>query len=118
MGKALLTFEELRTVIHEIECTLNLRLPTNLDEDFDNTILMPNHLIHWRNINEKCFNDSSGADMNKADAQNSSQYMKLVLQKFFNRSGKEYILALKGRDIYDKKRYSSYDNDLINDVVY
>ena len=52
--------------------------------------------------------------MNKADAQNSSQYMKLVLQKFFNRSGKEYILALKGRDIYDKKRYSSYDNDLIN----
>ena len=46
MGKALLTFEELRTVIHEIECTLNLRLPTNLDEDFDNTILMPNHLIH------------------------------------------------------------------------
>ena len=40
--------------------------------------------------------------MNKADAQNSSQYMKLVLQKFFNRSGKEYILALKGRDIYDK----------------
>ena len=56
--------------------------------------------------------------MNKADAQNSSQYMKLVLQKFFNRSGKAYILALKGRDIYDKKRYSSYDNDLINDVVY
>ena len=52
--------------------------------------------------------------MNKADAQNSSQYMKLVLQKFFNRSGKEYILVLKGRDIYDKKRYSSYDNDLIN----
>ena len=57
--------------------------------------------------------------MNKADAQNSSQYMKLVLQKFFNRSGKEYILALKGRDIYDKKQqYSSYDNDLINDLVY
>ena len=46
MGRALLTFEELRTVIHEIECTLNLILPTNLDEDFDNTILMPNHLIH------------------------------------------------------------------------
>ena len=43
--------------------------------------------------------------------------MKLVLQKFFNRFEKEYILALKKRHIYDRKRYSNYDNDLINDVV-
>ena len=26
-------------------------------------------------------------------------------------------MALKERHIYDKKRYSTYDNDLINDVV-
>ena len=26
-------------------------------------------------------------------------------------------MALKERHIYDKKRYSNYDNDLINDVV-
>ena len=38
--------------------------------------------------------------MNKTDAQNSFQHMKLVLQKFFNRFGKEYILALKERHIY------------------
>ena len=42
--------------------------------------------------------------MNKTDAQNSFQHRKLVLQKFFNR-------------FYNKKRYSSYDDDLINDVV-
>ena len=55
--------------------------------------------------------------MNKTDAQNSFQHRKLVLQKFFNRFWKEYILALKERHIYNKKRYSSYDDDLINDVV-
>ena len=38
MGKALLTFEELRTVSYEIECTLKLRLLTYVDEDFDNNI--------------------------------------------------------------------------------
>ena len=43
--------------------------------------------------------------------------MKLVLQKFFNRFEKEYILVLKERHIYDKKRNSNYNNDLINDVV-
>ena len=48
-----------------------------VDEDFDNNILTPNHLIHGCNINEKCFNDSSSADMNKTDAQYSFQHMKL-----------------------------------------
>ena len=81
MGKALLTFEELRTVIYEIECTLNSRPLTCADEDFDNNILTPNHLIYGRNINVKCFNDSTSADMNEADAQNFFQHMKLVLQK-------------------------------------
>ena len=73
MGKALLTFEELRTVSCEIECTLNSRPLTYVDEDFDNNILTPNHLIYGRNINKICysFNDSFSSDMNKTDAENS-----------------------------------------------
>ena len=117
IGKASLTFEELRTMIYEIEGTLNSRPLTYVDEDFDDNILTPNHLIYGCNIDEKCFNDSSSADMNKTNAQNSFQHMKLVLQKFFNRFEKEYILVLKERHIYDKKRNSNYNNDLINDVV-
>ena len=101
MGKTLLTFEELRALIYEIDCTINLRPLTHVDEDFNNNILTPHHLIYRRNINDKCFNDSSSADMSKTDAQNSFQHMKLALQKFFNRFEKEYILALKERHIYD-----------------
>ena len=71
-----------------------------MDEDFDKNILTTKHLIYGRNINEKCFNDSSSADTNKTDAQNSFQHMKLVLQKLFNRFEKKYILALKERHIY------------------
>ena len=79
MGKALLTFEESRTMSYEIECTWNSRPLTSVDEGFDNNILTPNHLIYGRNINEKCVNGSSSADMIN-DAQNSFKYMKLVLQ--------------------------------------
>ena len=39
MGKVLLTFEEVRTMIYEIEYTLNSRPLTYVDEDFDNDIV-------------------------------------------------------------------------------
>ena len=70
-------------------------------------------VIYGSNINENCFSDRSSADMNKTDAQNFFQHMKLYLQKFFNRFEKEFILALKERHIYDKKWYSNYNNDLM-----
>ena len=41
MEKALLTFKELRTVIYEIECTLNSRPLTYVDEDFHINMLTP-----------------------------------------------------------------------------
>ena len=56
MRKTLSTFEELRTVIYEIECTLHSTPLTHVYEDFDNNILTSNHLIYGRNINKKCFN--------------------------------------------------------------
>ena len=55
MGKALLTFEKLRTVIYEIECSLNSRPLTYVDRDPNNNVLTPNHLIYGRNSNEKVF---------------------------------------------------------------
>ena len=73
--------------------------------------------IYGHNINEERLNDSSPADMNKTDGENSFQHIKLVLQNFFNRFEREYILVLKERYIYGKKRFSNYDNDLINDIV-
>ena len=39
MAKALLTFEELRTVIYEIECSLKSRPLMYVDEDPNNTVL-------------------------------------------------------------------------------
>ena len=59
-----LSFEEFRPVSYKIECTLNSRPLTYVDEDFHNNILTPNHLIYGCNINDKCFNDSSSAYVN------------------------------------------------------
>ena len=41
----------------------------------------------------------------------------MVLQKFFNRFGNEYISAVKECYIYGNKRYNNSTDNLINDVV-
>ena len=68
---------------------------TCVKEDFDKNILMLNHLVYGRNINEKCFSNSTSAGMNKTDAQNTFQHMKLVLQNLFNRFEKDCYFRMK-----------------------
>ena len=51
IGKAKLNFEELNTVIVEIEKCVNSRPLTYLSEEHEDTVLTPNHLIYGRNIN-------------------------------------------------------------------
>ena len=74
---------------------MQLELLTCVNEDFDENISALNHLVYGRNINKKCFSNSTSADMNKTDAQNTFQHMKLVLQNLFNRFEKDYYFRMK-----------------------
>ena len=50
MGNAQLTFDELSTVLSEIECTLNSRPLTNSYEELGELVLTPSHLILGRGL--------------------------------------------------------------------
>ena len=71
VGKAKLSFEELNTVIVEIEKCVNSRPSTYLSEKHEDTVITPNH--HGRDIDRKDtvqhnFNELSGDDMRKRQA--------------------------------------------------
>ena len=71
VGKAKLSFEELDTVIVEIEKCVNSRPSTYLSEKHEDTVITPNH--HGRDIDRKDtvqhkFNELSGDDMRKRQA--------------------------------------------------
>ena len=71
VGKAKLSFEELNTVIVEIEKCVNSRPSTYLSEKHEDTVITPNH--HGRDIDRKDtvqhkFNELSGDDMRKQQA--------------------------------------------------
>ena len=66
-----MSFEELNTVIVEIEKCVNSRPSTYLSEKHEDTIITPNH--HGRDIDKKDtvqhkFNELSGNDMRKRQA--------------------------------------------------
>ena len=50
VGKVKLNFEELNTVISEIEKCINSRLLKYLTEEHEDIVLTPNHLIYGRNV--------------------------------------------------------------------
>ena len=56
VGKAKLNFEELNTVIVEIEKCVNSRPLTYLSEEHEDTIITTNHLIYGRDISISIFN--------------------------------------------------------------
>ena len=100
-----MNFEELNTVIIEIEKCVNSRPLTYLSEEHEDTVITPNHLIYGRDIdrNESVqheFNELSGDDMRKRQA-----YCQVIFKHFTKRFVKKYLLALQ-----ETHSYSSHKN--------
>ena len=95
VGKAKLNFEELNTVIIEIEKCVNSRPLTYLSEEHEDTVITPNLFIYGRDIDRNQsarheFNELSGGDMRKRQA-----YGQVIFKHFTKRFVKEYLLALQ-----------------------
>ncbi|XP_006811861.1 uncharacterized protein LOC100373153 [Saccoglossus kowalevskii] len=101
LGRSYVSFEELRTVLTEIETTLNDRLITYVSSDIDDaTLLTPSHLLHGRQmtilphpeISDDELNDptfSNHDDVNKRCA-----HLARLLAHFWKRWTAEYLPAL------------------------
>ena len=117
MGKALLTFEELQSIITEIENALNSRPSTYIDEDPDSNIITPNHLIYGRDINEKSFETNHVPIISSTNAEDLAARMKLVLEHYSKCFETEYTLALQEQHFYVNTHNSSYKRELTGDII-
>ena len=105
VDKAKMDFEELNTVIVEIEKCINSRPLMYLSEEHEDSVITPNHLIYERDVggNESIqhdFSELSGYDMRKRQA-----YCQVLLKHLTKRFVKEYLLALQ-----ETHSYSSHKN--------
>ena len=117
VGRASLSFEEMRTVIIEIEATLNNRPITNLydDEQGISYPLTPSSLIYGRTIatkpNDKQFEVSSTYQA----LTRRQKYHRRILKGFTDQWRKEYLQSLREQS---KSSKGSNDNVItVGDIV-
>ena len=100
---AKLNFDELNTILSEIQSMMNARPLTYLSEDTMEAIT-PYHLLHGWNTASKLGNNLlRQEDTTEVDILTKREkYVCLLLEKFWSRFYHEYTVALRERILYDQ----------------
>ena len=115
LKNARLTYDELSTVLIEIESIMNSRPLTYLSEDGIEAIT-PFHLLHGRNILVRGGRSISEIMYNKENTESRVKHLKFLLSQFWKRFYNEYTLSLRERMLYDKTNRGTKDF-VLDDVV-
>ena len=117
MGSAKLTYEELETVLIEIEGVINCRPLTYLYEEVDEP-LTPSHLVLGRRLNsitlvQPVMNESSAEQLNAR-----FRYLQSLIDLYWKRFSHEYLTELHQHHINSSKHnYETRCKLLLGDVV-
>ena len=113
LGKSRLAYDELQTVLLDIEHILNSRPLCHIFDVEDDDILTPNHIMFGRKLN--MINTSVDIDKKEECITKRYKYMKYLIAHFWERWRKDYVLALRERQRYRKKQNGPLPS--IDDVV-
>ena len=115
LGKKSLTFEELTTVLCEVEAVINSRpLTHSIEEDHEET-LTPNHLIYGRDILRNRFDQSPNAEFS-AFSSKRCRFIRITINHFWSRFKKEYLGELRQKQLFNQRK-TKQPNLTLGDVV-
>ena len=98
LGKARLDFNELLTVLHEIELILNSKPLTYVSDDASDDVLTPNHILFGRRLPLTNEIEEKDAKMEPATGEELTEKMrntKKLIDNFWNLWRKDYLLSLR-----------------------
>lgn len=100
LRKAKLTFEELMTVLCEVEAVVNGRPLVYASEDDLGEPLSPNHLIHGRNVNRPAGVLTDVEVVSVLDMSKRLKHLRGVVDQFWNKFSNLYLNELRQKHIY------------------
>ena len=113
LWKAYLSYLELFTVLKETENVLNSQPLTYLSDETFCESLTSFHLVYGKSFNGRCeidVNDRVKGD----DLRVQAKYTEMVLQHFFNRFYREYMLVLLERHFVINKKEFKWPGKIAN----
>ncbi|XP_065664738.1 uncharacterized protein LOC136086370 [Hydra vulgaris] len=113
IGKALLSYEELETILCEIESVINSCPLYYISEDDTPEALTPYHLMFGRNIHNKLNEIYKLPE----DVSKRTVFLKTAIFNFWKRFASLYLNELKQHHLYVKDKNSYTEQLVANDVV-
>ena len=113
LGLSYLTYEELETVLIEIESSINTRPLTYVNEDDTETIITPNHLIFGCDIHDNFSFTSS----NTYVPVKRLRHLTKILEHFRKRFASIYLNELRQSHLYRKVNVADKRNLIVGDIV-
>ena len=96
-GNARLAYDELLTVLTEVEATLNSRpLPYGYDNPYEGEVLTRAHLLYGRRLLSLKEEPREDDDETKTSYRRRYKYINETLQHFWKRWQREYLTNLRG----------------------
>ena len=120
LGKSTLSFEELQTILCEIEEVINSRPLVYVTEDDIDGALTPYHLMYGRNLSKKSNlfkGDQDVIDVTKQDCTKRVRYMSYLINSFWKRFSKTYLNELRQRDLYQISKNGNAESLVVGDIV-
>ena len=116
LQNARLTYDELSTVLIEIENIMNSRPLTYMSEDSVEAIT-PFHLLHGRNISVRGGRvNIRSNDRRSSDVEYRTKHVQFLVHQYWSRFYSEYTVALREQMLYDRTKRENKEL-LVGDVV-
>ena len=117
IGKAKLNYEEMETVLIEIERIINTRPLTYLYDDDISEALTPSHLLMGRNLASDTTDVNTTVESDTINLSNRLKYLLSTIQSAWNKFYHHYLTELREHHMYTRTKTDDVNTLNVGDVV-
>ena len=120
LGISKLNFEELYTILTQVECMLNSRPLSFVYTEENCEPITPSHLLLEQNLQGHWFSTTTGdenIELNVMKCKKLYNHLLKLINHLWKRFKREYLSELQEQQMHNYRRYSDAEKLVLNDMV-